>query len=156
MIGKKIMVVIGVCCICLLGGHVASATENIPVVPENQNGHQMNMHHDCPHSPMQKLIEPKLIELLQMDTKTFYTELGKGKSILQIAESKGLKKETLIDSIVKEMNMQIDAHVKDGHISKEKAVWLKKYLPVRAEMFITKPWGKCPGKTGTPKLQRNV
>lgn len=114
-------------------------------MPANQNEQKMEMHHKCPsHSPMQMLLEPKIMELLKMDAGTFYTELGKGKSILQIAEAKGVKKEVLLDLIVKEMSKQIDMHVKDGSMTKEKAVWLKKYLPVRAEMFVTKPGGKCP------------
>ena len=121
---------------------------SVQAVQANQptKGDQVPSHHHgkCPHSHIALIVGPQLMDVLKMDTKTFHAELEKGKSILQIAQERGVKKQVLINMIVKEMSAKVDEQVKSGNMTKEKAEWVKKYLPVRAEMFLTKPGHKCP------------
>ncbi len=135
---------IGVACWLLFGTMNIEAAVFSVHSDQPENGKEpIHQHGKCPHM-MGNMVGDKLLILLKMDSDAFHQELAKGKCILQIAEEKGVKKQELVDLIVKEMTVKLDEEVKAGKISKEKAAWVKKYLPVRAEMWITKPGHVCP------------
>jgi hypothetical protein len=73
------------------------------------------------------------------------TEIKSGKSLLQIAESKGITKEQLIEFETKQFTAKIDQAVKDGNLTEAQAAEMKVEFTADVEqrlngkgMFFTK------------------
>ncbi len=104
----------------------------------------------------------KLLTFLGMDEETFFTEIKSGKSLLEIAESKGISKEQLIEFQTKQFTANIDQAVKDGKLTEEQAAKMKEDFAGQVEqhldgkaMMFTKPVRiemKMPNVGVTPDL----
>lgn len=78
----------------------------------------------------------ELLELLGIDAATLKKELGSGKSLLEIAEAKGITKEALLNAQVSAMTKPLDEAVKAGKLSQEEADKMKADMTKRAEEII--------------------
>jgi DNA-binding phage protein len=70
----------------------------------------------------------ELLTLLKMDEQALKEELKAGKSLVEIATTKGVTKEQLVDALIKEANKHIDQKVEDGKLTEEQAKEFKTNL----------------------------
>ncbi len=88
-------------------------------------------------------------KLLGMDPAEVRTERRSGKSLAQIAETKGISKDKLVDSIVEQRKSQLDQGVANGNISQEQAEYCEENMAQRVEEGVTRTTvGPADGKGG--------
>lgn len=100
---------------------------------------------ELPELPMMKdhaiavslLPDDELLSFLGIDKKTFQEEMKNGKTLLEIAESKGITKEQFIEFQTKQFNAKIDEAVKNGALSEEEAAKIKETFSAGAEQRLS-------------------
>lgn len=83
----------------------------------------------------------ELLALLKMDAETFRTEIKSGKSLADIAKERGVSEKQLKEVMIKQMTERIDASVKAGRLSEEKAAEMKSRMETHIDDMIA---GKKP------------
>jgi transcriptional regulator with XRE-family HTH domain len=78
----------------------------------------------------------EMLTLLGLDEATFMTEIKSGKSLLQIAESKGITKQQLIEFETKQFTVKIGQAVKDGDLTEAQAAEMKVDFTANVEQFL--------------------
>jgi hypothetical protein len=81
-----------------------------------------------------------LLDLLKVTEDQFRTAMDAGKTILDLAQEKGVTKEQVVDFVLKQHQTQIDQLVKDGKVTEEQAKQEKAELTADkvAEMISNK------------------
>ncbi|WP_127584823.1 hypothetical protein [Paenibacillus koleovorans] len=79
----------------------------------------------------------ELLKFLGIDQETFLTELKSGKSLLDIAGTKGITKEQLIAFETEQFNKKIDEAVAGGKLTAEQAAKLKEENAANVEQRIS-------------------
>ncbi|MTV49237.1 hypothetical protein GJ688_09630 [Heliobacillus mobilis] len=104
---------------------------------------------DFKGSPMGKHFEG-LAAILGMEQSALKTELQSGKTILDIAQAKGISKDDLIAKMVADAETRIDQAVKDGKLTSDKAVQMKANLKDRLIAAVERKAdpSKADGKRG--------
>lgn len=82
-------------------------------------------------------VSAEIAKLLGVDSDTLSKELESGKSLLEIAESRGVSKESLLEAQVSALTKPLEDAVKAGRLTQEKADQLKANLIKNAEAIIT-------------------
>ncbi|WP_418791944.1 hypothetical protein [Phosphitispora sp. TUW77] len=72
-------------------------------------------------------------KLLGMDAAEVRTERQSGKSLSQIAESKGISEDKLVDSILEQRKSQLDQSIANGTISEEQAEYCLENMEQRVK-----------------------
>ncbi|HWQ73500.1 MAG TPA: hypothetical protein VN370_14425 [Desulfitobacteriaceae bacterium] len=85
-----------------------------------------------------KVIHEQVQSLLGIDAATLQNELQSGKSLADIAQAKGISKETLAAKIQAAITTNLDQAVTDQKITADKAAKIKENLPQKIEKIITK------------------
>lgn len=85
--------------------------------------------------------DAKLLALLKIDAATLKNELGAGKTLVAIAQERGVSEQALKDFMVGEMTKRIEEGVKAGRISADKAEAMKVNIESRVSAMIN---GKGP------------
>ncbi|WP_405081657.1 hypothetical protein ACI48J_03330 [Paenibacillus chitinolyticus] len=75
--------------------------------------------------------------VLGLEEKALITELKAGKSLVQLAEAKGISQADLVKKLVEASTKEIDAKVTEGKIDSTKAAELKANLQTRIEKAVT-------------------
>ncbi|TWH48704.1 LysM peptidoglycan-binding domain-containing protein [Sporomusa sp. KB1] len=104
------------------------------------NGRAPMHGHGAMHNPFHN---EKLLSLLNMDEETLKTEMKSGKSLLKIAEERGVSEQSLKDLMLEDMAQHIDQDVKEGRIPADKAEQIKAAMANRVSDMIN---GKVPMK----------
>lgn len=91
--------------------------------------------------------DAKLLGLLNIDKDTLRTELRSGKTLLAIANDRGVSEGQLKDCLISQMTQRIDAGVKAGRIPADKAENMKAHMADRVDDMIhgKGPMHKGPG-----------
>lgn len=84
---------------------------------------------------------PKLLELLKIDADQLKTAMHDGKTLAAVAQEQGISEQELKDFMVKDFSDRIEAGVKAGRISADKAAKMKADIDVRIDDMIN---GKMP------------
>ncbi len=82
-----------------------------------------------------------LLALLKIDADTLESRLIAGKSLAEIAEEQGVKKQQVIDLLVAQQNKRIDEAVKAGKVSKQQADEWKNGLQERTRKMVESKFG---------------
>ncbi|MBU7006151.1 hypothetical protein [Phosphitispora fastidiosa] len=77
-------------------------------------------------------------KLLGMEPAEVRTERQSGKSLSQIAESKGVTEDKLVDSIVEQRKSQLDQSVANGTISQEQAEYCEENMEQRVTESVAR------------------
>lgn len=85
-----------------------------------------------------KGIHEQVQSLLGIDAATLRTELQSGKSLADIAQAKGISKETLVEKIQAGITANLDQAVTDQKITAEKAAKIKENLAQKIETIVTR------------------
>jgi hypothetical protein len=85
-----------------------------------------------------KGIHEQVQSLLGIDAATLRTELQSGKSLADIAQAKGISKETLVEKIQAGITANLDQAVTDQKISADKAAKIKEKLAQKIETIVTR------------------
>ncbi|WP_212961908.1 hypothetical protein [Cohnella xylanilytica] len=83
-----------------------------------------------------------LLSLLKLDANTLESRLRAGKSLAEIAEEQGVKKQQVIDLLVAQQRKKIDEAVKAGKVSKQQADEWKNGLPERTRKMVESKFGR--------------
>ncbi|WP_052339361.1 hypothetical protein [Gorillibacterium massiliense] len=75
-------------------------------------------------------------EILGMRTDELRAELEQGKSLADVAKTKGISEKDLVAKLTDKANSRIDQGVKSGHISQEKAAEIKKQLSGKLQAAV--------------------
>lgn len=78
----------------------------------------------------------ELLALLKIDAETMRNELKAGKTLVAIADERGVSEQQLKDVMVKSMTQRIDKGVETGRIAAEKAEQMKANLDQRVSDMI--------------------
>ena len=78
----------------------------------------------------------KLLALLKTDAQTLKTELQSGKTLVAIAQEKGVSEQSLKSFMIEQMTARIDEGVKSGRLTAEKAEQMKANLDERVTKMI--------------------
>lgn len=84
-----------------------------------------------------------VLKLLNIDQATLRAEMKAGKSLVAVAKERGVSEQALKDTIVNQMQQRIDAGVKAGKISADKAKEMKANMEQRVSDMLN---GKGPVK----------
>jgi hypothetical protein len=87
---------------------------------------------------------------LKMDPKALRQELASGKSIAQVATSKGVNPSTLASQITSGLEQQINARVSGHKVAQQFATTMEQNLPTRVNAFLNRVWGRHHAKASTP------
>lgn len=95
------------------------------------------------HGPLGGVLNT-VAQILNVTPQELLKDLRQGQSIAQVAQSKGVAEQQVIDAIVKDLSASIDKRVQDGKLSQEKADQLKAGLPDRVKQMVEHqgPWKK--------------
>jgi hypothetical protein len=85
-----------------------------------------------------KGIHEQVQSILGIDAATLRNELQSGKSLADIAQAKGISKETLVEKIQAAITTNLDQAVADQKITADKAAKIKENLAQRIETIVTK------------------
>jgi hypothetical protein len=85
-----------------------------------------------------KGIREQVQSLLGIDASSLRTELQSGKSLADIAQAKGISKETLVEKIQAAISSNLDQAVADQQITADKAVKIKENLAQKIEIIVTR------------------
>ncbi|TAK36022.1 MAG: hypothetical protein EPO21_04245 [Chloroflexota bacterium] len=92
-------------------------------------------------------------KILGMSTNDIQTQLRSGESLADIAKSKNVDRQVLIDKLVTQLSAAIDQRVKDGKLTGEQATKLKSQLPQMVGKVVDAkhkagkgPWGPKNGQ----------
>lgn len=96
--------------------------------------------------------DPELLALLKVDADTLRNELQSGKTLVSIANERGVSEQELKTFMIEKMTKRIDEGVKDGRIDSEKAEKMKANLDQRVSDMINGK-GVKPGFKPGPKPQ---
>ncbi|MBC9785171.1 DUF2680 domain-containing protein [Heliobacterium chlorum] len=99
--------------------------------------------------PFEKHLED-LATIFSMDKDALKTELQSGKTMLEIAQAKGISKDDLIAKMVTDAENRIDKAVKDGKVTSDKATQMKANLKDRITAAVERKAdpSKANGKRG--------
>lgn len=82
-----------------------------------------------------------LLALLKIDADTLESRLRAGKSLAEIAEEQGVKKQQVIDLLVAQQSKRIDEAVEAGKVSKQQADEWKNGLQQRTRKMVESKFG---------------
>lgn len=85
-----------------------------------------------------KGINEQVQTLLGIDAATLKTEIQSGKSLVDIAQAKGVSKDALVAKIKSTLEANLDQAIKDQKLSTDKAAKIKENLPQKIESMVTK------------------
>ncbi|MDD2234825.1 MAG: hypothetical protein PHZ11_07415 [Desulfitobacteriaceae bacterium] len=85
-----------------------------------------------------KGIYEQVQSLLDIDAATLRTELQSGKSLADLAQAKGISKETLVERIQAGIIAKLDQAVTDQKITADKATKIKEDLAQKIETIVTR------------------
>lgn len=85
-------------------------------------------------------------QILGMDAKDLMAELKSGKTIAEVAKSKGIEPKTVVDKLQQQLNTRVDQAVKDGKLTQEKADKIKSNSAKKAELIVNRNWANLEGK----------
>lgn len=83
---------------------------------------------------------------LGMKSQDLLDELGKGKTLAQVAEAKGHKRDDLKTAMLAEVQKRLDQAVADGTLTKDQAAKLKENSATQVDRMLDSAWlgkGKC-------------
>lgn len=80
--------------------------------------------------------DEKLLALLKTDAETLKTELKSGKTLVAIAQEKGVSEQTLQSFMIERMTSRIDEGVKSGRLTDDQAQKMKANLDKRVSDMI--------------------
>lgn len=81
-------------------------------------------------------ILPTAAQVLNMTPQQLAQELRGGQSIAQVAESKGVSEQQVIDAIVQKISATLDQRVQAGKLTQDKADQMKADLPARVKNIV--------------------
>ncbi|HZP29328.1 MAG TPA: hypothetical protein VFC99_10275 [Acidimicrobiia bacterium] len=88
-------------------------------------------------------------DTIHIDVQELRTDLRDGQSIAQVAQSKGVDPQQVVDAIVKAADAKIDALAGAGRITSDRAARLKERVPQLASRIVNHvPVHAGSGKTG--------
>ena len=74
--------------------------------------------------------------LLGMDAKTIHADIKSGQSLTEIAAAKGVNRPTLVMTIEKALDTEVDKLVADGKLTAARATTLKANIATRVETAV--------------------
>ncbi|MDI3257128.1 MAG: hypothetical protein QJR01_05315 [Kyrpidia sp.] len=83
-------------------------------------------------------------QVLQVTPQELLQDLRSGQSIAQVAQSKGVSEQQVIDAIVQKLSASVDQRVQNGKLTQDKANQIKANLPDQVKKMVehTGPWNK--------------
>jgi len=101
--------------------------------------------HGFGHRPMgtNPFHSEKLLNLLNLDAESLKTEIKAGKTLLTIAEERGISEQSLKETLKNEMTQHLEQGIKEGKIPADKAEKMKANMENRIDNMIH---GKIPMK----------
>lgn len=99
--------------------------------------------HRAGHGPFGGALNT-VAQLLQITPQELLQDLRQGQTIAQVAQSKGVSEQQVIDAIVKDMSAAIDKRVQDGKLTQDQADKIKAGLADKAKKMVEHqgPWKK--------------
>ncbi|NTW72996.1 MAG: hypothetical protein HGA49_12240, partial [Eubacteriaceae bacterium] len=85
-----------------------------------------------------KGIHKQVQSILGIDAATLRNELQSGKSLADIAQAKGISKETLVEKVQTAITTNLDQEVADQKITADQAAKIKENLAQKIDRIITK------------------
>jgi hypothetical protein len=92
------------------------------------------------------VVSEAVTKLLGMTAEQIYAERTAGKTLSDIAKSKGITDQKLIDAMLAGQKSAIDQAVKDGRLTQAQADWMLEKMKAMAPFKLTNPFG--PGMRG--------
>ncbi len=98
-----------------------------------------------------KAVFAEVAAALKMDPKALRQELASGKSIAQVATSKGVNPSTLASQITAGLEKAINARVSGHKVAQQFATTMEQNLPTRVNTFLNRTWGGHKGAKSSAK-----
>ena len=139
---KKLIATVAVAGLLVVGGAGAAfaadtggSTGSAPAATQPANGARRAAHPALRRALRQGVLKVSAATI-QISVQELRTDLRKGQSIAQVAQSKGVDPKTVVDAIVKAADAKIDSLASARHISSARVAKLKGRVPALANRLV--------------------
>jgi hypothetical protein len=130
------------------GATTTPTTQSAPAAPSANAGHHGRSFLRNHRKAVRREVVKDSAQTIGISDQDLVAALKSGKSIAEVAQSKGVDPQKVVDALVKDADTRIDKAVADGKISKDRADKVEAKLPAAATKVVNHVFGQHQSNQG--------